>query len=92
MMLQGDLELAEWLLEEVLKRRKKELGEGHMLAVATMNNLANVYQSWGKEDKAIGMYKDARAALELRYGPRNEHLAAMLNNMAILFRRKNQIK
>jgi tetratricopeptide (TPR) repeat protein len=57
---------------------------------ADLNNLANVYQSQGRYDEAIGKLEEAFRIAEKTIGREHPHYAGHLSNLAVAYRSKGR--
>ena len=48
----GDYDKAEQLLLEALEGRRLKLGDTHTHTLKSLNNLIELYEAWGKSEKA----------------------------------------
>ncbi len=86
----GDYEEAVGQTEAALKEAE-EFGEQDPLLATTLNNLAALYESLGRNGKAEPLYKRSLAIAEKALGPEHPDLAAILNNLAGLYQAQGRI-
>lgn len=76
---------AEVLFKRILPLSEKALGAKHPNVADILNNLANVYNSWGKYKDAETFYRRAMALYQKVLGPEHLNIASCLNNLATLY-------
>jgi CHAT domain-containing protein/tetratricopeptide (TPR) repeat protein len=81
----GDYERGELLLFEVLKIRKKMLGEEHPIYASSLLNLGLVYEIMGNYEKAKNLYLEALDIEEKYIGKIHPDYAQTLNRLGNVF-------
>jgi CHAT domain-containing protein/Tfp pilus assembly protein PilF len=74
------------LVEHVLEIRERVLGPEHPVVVATVNNLAILYQLIGDYTKAESLFQRTLTIKEKAHGPEHSDVARLLNNLAFLYK------
>ncbi|HNR30383.1 MAG TPA: tetratricopeptide repeat protein [Candidatus Hydrogenedentes bacterium] len=79
---QGRYDDAEKAFQEALCLKRKSLGGRHREVAVSLNNLADLYYVWGKEDKPESLYRDA---LDIhRRDQLNVEVCRALNGLALI--------
>lgn len=71
------------LLEDVLPRRRRVLGNTHAHTLFSTNNLATFYAEEGELEKAIQMLQEAVAELKRQLGPTHPQTLVSQTNLAV---------
>ena len=74
------------ILEDVLKRQRVKLGEGHLHTLTTMSNLAQDYCDAGRLDLAIAMNEQALRAQRLHLGEDHDLTIATISELALVYK------
>jgi CHAT domain-containing protein/Flp pilus assembly protein TadD len=82
----GKYDEALQLAERVLEIRERVLGAEHPVVVATVNNLAILYQLIGDYTKAESLFQRTLTIMERALGPEHPDVARLLNNLAFLYK------
>ena len=83
----GSYSQAEPLYRKVLEIRERELGPDHFDVAASLNNLALLHYTQGKNDLAEPLFRRLIGLIEKTRGPQDRELAVCLENYAALLRR-----
>ncbi len=73
------------LAEQALAIRKKVLGDNHPDVAASLNNLAELYQSQGRYTEAEPLYQQSLAIFKQQLGDNHPDVAQSLHNLALLY-------
>jgi tetratricopeptide (TPR) repeat protein len=71
-----------------LEKRKRELGESHMLVVRALSGLAALYENHGDYDKALPLYEECLEKSKTVLGENHPFTLTSLNNLATLYQSK----
>jgi tetratricopeptide (TPR) repeat protein len=83
-MLEARYESAEPILRQTMSDSQK-LGDSHPVLAFTLSNLADLYRSEGKPERADPLYKRALAIYETSLGPNSQKVAEVLMDRSIDF-------
>ncbi|MFT3879438.1 MAG: serine/threonine-protein kinase [Gemmatales bacterium] len=83
---QGKLEQAVQLHQEILKLLKAKPGQQADGIIICMNNLADCYRVMGKFDLAIPMMEETLKLMKTTYGTDAPEIIVLMNNQAVAYR------
>ena len=88
----GNYDRAVVVAKKALDVAEKNAGPNHPDVAASLNNLAELYQTQGQYAQAEPLYKRSLAIMEKALGPNHPDVARSLVNMAALYRKIDRIK
>jgi serine/threonine protein kinase/Tfp pilus assembly protein PilF len=87
----GQLDLAVFLFERTLEKKKAKVGIDHTSTLATMNNLSAAYHASGKFDLAVALLQDTLQLYRAKVGPKHVDTLKAMNNLAAAYRDSNRL-
>ena len=73
------------IAERIVTIREKQLGPNHLLVAASLNNLADLYNTQGRYADAKPLHHRSLAIRERALGPNHPDVAQSLNNLAQVY-------
>jgi len=86
----GEYPRAEPFLERARELRRRELGEGHVDTLASMNTLALLYWNQGRYDEAMLLFLETLEIGRRVLGEEHKHTLTTMSNLAILYSRQGR--